>query len=154
MLRKKTNGSIRPVTASKMAAKKAAKLNMVNLELHGILHGMERALRRERIVELLDFAELTDRGAMDYTTVVAACASDPAPMQYLAAFAGCSMGEYFRDNGQHALLVYDDLSKHAAAYREISLLLRRPPGREPISRISTATSAWVTRTTAASTAVR
>jgi len=67
---------------------------------------------------------------MEYTTVVAACASDPAPMQYVAPFAGTSMGEYFRDNGQHALIVYDDLSKQAVAYRELSLLLRRPPGRE------------------------
>ena len=73
---------------------------------------------------------LEDAGAMDYTIVVAATASDPAPMQYIAPYAGCSMGEYFRDSGRHALLIYDDLSKHAAAYREISLLLRRPPGRE------------------------
>jgi F-type H+/Na+-transporting ATPase subunit alpha len=73
---------------------------------------------------------LEDYGAMDYTIVVSASASDPAPMQYLAPFSGCAMGEYFRDNGKHALCVYDDLSKHAAAYREISLLLRRPPGRE------------------------
>jgi F-type H+-transporting ATPase subunit alpha len=73
---------------------------------------------------------LEERGAMDYSIVVSASASDPAPMQYLAPFAGCAMGEYFRDRGKHALCVYDDLSKHAAAYREISLLLRRPPGRE------------------------
>ena len=73
---------------------------------------------------------LTNYGAMDYTIVVAATASDPAPMQYIAPFSGCAMGEYFRDRGQHVLIVYDDLSKHAAAYREISLLLRRPPGRE------------------------
>ena len=73
---------------------------------------------------------LTDAGAMDYTTVVAATASDPAPLQYLAPFAGCTMGEWFRDNGMHALLVYDDLSKQAVAYRQMSLLLRRPPGRE------------------------
>jgi len=73
---------------------------------------------------------LTNYGAMEYTIVVAATASDPAPMQYIAPFAGCAMGEYFRDRGQHVLVVYDDLSKHAAAYREISLLLRRPPGRE------------------------
>ena len=69
-------------------------------------------------------------GAMEYSIVVAATASDPAPMQYLAPYAGCAIGEYFRDSGRHALCVYDDLSKHAAAYREISLLLRRPPGRE------------------------
>jgi len=73
---------------------------------------------------------LEENGAMDYTVVVSASASDPAPMQYLAPYAGCAIGEYFRDNRKHALCIYDDLSKHAAAYREISLLLRRPPGRE------------------------
>jgi F-type H+-transporting ATPase subunit alpha len=73
---------------------------------------------------------LEDSGAMEYSIVVAATASDPAPMQFLAPFAGCAMGEYFRDRGGHVLCIYDDLSKHAAAYREISLLLRRPPGRE------------------------
>jgi F-type H+-transporting ATPase subunit alpha len=73
---------------------------------------------------------LEDYGAMDYSIIVAASASDPSPLQYLAPYSGCAIGEYFRDNGKHALLVYDDLSKHAAAYREISLLLRRPPGRE------------------------
>ncbi len=73
---------------------------------------------------------LNQYGALAYTIVVAATASEPAPMQYLAPFAACAMGEYFRDNGRHALIIYDDLSKHAASYREISLLLRRPPGRE------------------------
>lgn len=73
---------------------------------------------------------LEDYGAMDHTVVVAASASDSSSLQYLAPYSGCAIGEYFRDNGRHALLVYDDLSKHAAAYREISLLLRRPPGRE------------------------
>ena len=73
---------------------------------------------------------LEERGAMEYTIVVAATASDPAPMQYIAPYAGCCLGEFFRDSGRHALCIYDDLSKHAAAYREISLLLRRPPGRE------------------------
>jgi F-type H+-transporting ATPase subunit alpha len=73
---------------------------------------------------------LEENGAMDYTIVVSASASDPAPMQYMAPYAGCSIGEYFRDTKRHALCIYDDLSKHAAAYREISLLLRRPPGRE------------------------
>ena len=75
-------------------------------------------------------AELEDAGAMEYTIVVAANASDAAPMQYIAPYAGASMGEFFRDNGKHALIIYDDLSKHAAAYRQMSLLLRRPPGRE------------------------
>src|SRR5499425_671822 len=73
---------------------------------------------------------LQDFGAMDYTIVIKATASDPAAMQYLAPYAGAAMGEYFRDTGRHALTIYDDLSKQAAAYREISLLLRRPPGRE------------------------
>jgi F-type H+-transporting ATPase subunit alpha len=78
-----------------------------------------------RIVKLLE-----DNGALEYTTVVAATASEPAPLQYLAPYTGCAMGEYFRDNGMHALIIYDDLSKHAVAYRQMSLLLRRPPGRE------------------------
>jgi F-type H+-transporting ATPase subunit alpha len=73
---------------------------------------------------------LEDHGAMDYSIVLAASASDPSPLQYLAPYSGCAIGEYFRDSGQHSLLIYDDLSKHAAAYREIALLLRRPPGRE------------------------
>src|ERR1041384_843416 len=73
---------------------------------------------------------LEENGAMEYTIVVSASASEPAPMQYLAPYAGCAIGEYFRDSKRHALCIYDDLSKHAAAYREISLLLRRPPGRE------------------------
>ena len=73
---------------------------------------------------------LEDAGAMAYTTVVAASASEPAPLQYIAPYAGCTMGEYFRDTKRHALAIYDDLTKHAAAYRQLSLLLRRPPGRE------------------------
>jgi F-type H+-transporting ATPase subunit alpha len=73
---------------------------------------------------------LEDAGAMEYTIVVAATASEPAPLQYLAPFSGCTMGEWFRDNGMHALIIYDDLSKQAVAYRQMSLLLRRPPGRE------------------------
>ncbi|MGQ0741306.1 MAG: F0F1 ATP synthase subunit alpha [Alphaproteobacteria bacterium] len=73
---------------------------------------------------------LEDAGAMEYTTVVAATASEPAPLQFLAPFAGCTLGEWFRDNGMHALIIYDDLSKQAVAYRQMSLLLRRPPGRE------------------------
>jgi len=73
---------------------------------------------------------LEDAGALEYTTVVSATASDPAPLQFLAPYTGCTMGEYFRDNGMHALIIYDDLSKQAVAYRQMSLLLRRPPGRE------------------------
>ncbi len=73
---------------------------------------------------------LEKHGAMEYTTIVTACASDPATLQYVAPYAGCAIGEYFRDKGQHALIIYDDLSKQAVAYRQVSLLLRRPPGRE------------------------
>jgi F-type H+-transporting ATPase subunit alpha len=75
-------------------------------------------------------AELEANGAMEYTTVVVANASDPAPLQYIAPYSGCAMGEYYRDNGMHGLIVYDDLSKQATAYRQMSLVLRRPPGRE------------------------
>ena len=74
--------------------------------------------------------ELEDNGAMEYSIVVAATASDPAPMQFLAPYTGCAMGEYFLNNGKHGLIIYDDLSKQAVAYRQMSLLLRRPPGRE------------------------
>jgi F-type H+-transporting ATPase subunit alpha len=74
--------------------------------------------------------QLKEAGVMDQTIVVATSASDPAPLQYMAPYSGAAMGEYFRDNGQHALITYDDLSKHAVAYRQMSLLLRRPPGRE------------------------
>src|SRR5687767_12149413 len=73
---------------------------------------------------------LEEQGALEYSIIIAATASDPAPMQFLAPFAGCTMGEYFRDNGMHAVIIYDDLSKQAVAYRQMSLLLRRPPGRE------------------------
>jgi len=84
--------------------------------------------KRSTVAQVVKILE--DNGAMDYTVVVVASASDPAPMQYLAPYAGTSIAEYFRDRKRHALIIYDDLSKHAAAYREISLLLRRPPGRE------------------------
>ena len=84
--------------------------------------------KRSTVAQVVNTLE--EYGAMEFTVVVVASASEPAPMQYLAPYAGCAIGEYFRDRGQHALCIYDDLSKHAAAYREISLLLRRPPGRE------------------------
>src|SRR5260370_633364 len=80
---------------------------------------------------VVQFAKvLEENGAFDYSIVIAATASDPAPMQYLAPFSGCTMGEYFRDGGMHAVIIYDDLSKQAVSYRQMSLLLRRPPGRE------------------------
>jgi len=84
--------------------------------------------KRSTVAQLVKILE--DKGALGYSIIVAATASDPAPLQYLAPMAGCAMGEYFRDNGMHALIIYDDLSKQAVAYRQMSLLLRRPPGRE------------------------
>src|SRR5438445_404479 len=84
--------------------------------------------KRSTVAQVVD--KLTREGAMDYTTVVLASASEPAPLQFIAPYSGCSMGEYFRDSGRHALVIYDDLSKQATAYRQLSLLLRRPPGRE------------------------
>jgi F-type H+-transporting ATPase subunit alpha len=81
---------------------------------------------------------LEDYGALEYSIVVSATASEPAPMQFLAPYAGCAMGEYFRDNGMHAVIIYDDLSKQAVAYRQMSLLLRRPPGREAWRRLLSA----------------
>jgi F-type H+-transporting ATPase subunit alpha len=84
--------------------------------------------KRSTVAQVVE--KLARAGAMEYTTVVAATASEAAPLQFIAPYTGCAMGEYFRDNGQHALIIYDDLSKHAVAYRQLSLLLRRPPGRE------------------------
>ena len=84
--------------------------------------------KRSTVAQVVD--KLRESGAMDYTTIVAATASESAPLQYIAPYSGCTMGEHIRDNGDHALLIYDDLSKHAVAYRQLSLLLRRPPGRE------------------------
>ena len=84
--------------------------------------------KRSTVAQVVD--KLKQHGAMDYTIVVAATASDPAPLQFIAPYTGVTMGEYFRDNGKHALIIYDDLSKQAVAYRQLSLLLRRPPGRE------------------------
>jgi F-type H+-transporting ATPase subunit alpha len=84
--------------------------------------------KKSTVAQVVDV--LQRHGAMEYTTVVSACASDPATQQFLAPYSGCSIGEYYRDNGKHALIIYDDLSKQAAAYRQVSLLLRRPPGRE------------------------
>ncbi len=84
--------------------------------------------KKSTVAQVVDI--LQREGALEYTTIVAACASDPATQQFMAPYAGCSIGEYYRDNGKHALIIYDDLSKQATAYRQVSLLLRRPPGRE------------------------
>jgi len=101
-------------------------LNQKNTDVYCIYVAIgQKRSTTARIIELLE-----REGAMEYTTVVVASATDPASLQYLAPFVGCTIGEYFRDNGMHALVVYDDLSKHAEAYRQLSLLMRRPPGRE------------------------
>jgi F-type H+-transporting ATPase subunit alpha len=84
--------------------------------------------KQSTVAQVVD--KLTQHGAMEYTIVVAATASEPAPLQYISPYTGCAMGEWFRDNGKHALIIYDDLTKHAVSYRQLSLLLRRPPGRE------------------------
>ena len=94
------------------------------------MHCIYVAIGQKRSTVAQIVKTLEENGAMSYTTVVAATASEPAPMQFLAPYAGCTMGEYFRDNGMHAVIFYDDLSKQAVAYRQMSLLLRRPPGRE------------------------
>jgi len=83
--------------------------------------------KRSTVAQLVKI--LSEAGALEYSIIVAATASDPAPLQFLAPYSGCAMGEYFRDNGMHALIIYDDLSKQSVAYRQMSLLLRRPPGR-------------------------
>jgi F-type H+/Na+-transporting ATPase subunit alpha len=101
-------------------------LNQKNTDIYCIYVAIGQ--KKSTVAQVVDV--LTREGAMKYTTVVAACASDPATQQFMAPYAGCSIGEYYRDNGKHALIIYDDLSKQATAYRQVSLLLRRPPGRE------------------------
>jgi F-type H+-transporting ATPase subunit alpha len=118
------------VIGDRQTGKTAVALDAIINQKGGDLICIYVAIGQKRSTVAQVVKTLQDFGAMDYTIVVSASASDPAPMQYLAPYAGCAMGEFFRDSGRHALCVYDDLSKHAAAYREISLLLRRPPGRE------------------------
>jgi F-type H+-transporting ATPase subunit alpha len=96
----------------------------------GDVHCFYVAIGQKRSTVTQIYETLKKAGAMDYTTIIAATASDPAPMQFIAPYSGCTMGEFFRDAGKHALIIYDDLTKHAQAYRQLSLLLRRPPGRE------------------------
>ncbi|MBF0495102.1 MAG: F0F1 ATP synthase subunit alpha [Deltaproteobacteria bacterium] len=101
-------------------------LNQKNTDVYCIYVAVGQ--KKSTVAQVVDIFK--QHGAMEYTTVVAACASDPATMQYIAPYAGCAIGEYYRDSGRHALIIYDDLSKQAVAYRQVSLLLRRPPGRE------------------------
>ena len=101
-------------------------INQKNTDVHCIYVAIGQ--KQSTVAQVVE--KLKENGAFEYTTVVAANASDPAPYQFLAPFTGCAIGEFFRDNGRHALVIYDDLTKHAYAYRQLSLLLRRPPGRE------------------------
>src|SRR5437867_4194157 len=118
------------IIGDRQTGKTALALDTIINQRGGDVHCFYVAVgqKRSTVAQVVD--KLARFGAMDYTTVVLASASDPAPMQFIAPYSGCSMGEYFRDSGRHALVIYDDLSKHAAAYRQLSLLLRRPPGRE------------------------
>lgn len=118
------------VIGDRQIGKTALCVDAIIAQKNSDVHCIYVAVGQKKSTVALVVEALRKHGAMEYTTVVAACASDPAPMQYIAPFAGCSMGEYYRDNGKHALIIYDDLSKQAVAYRELSLLLRRPPGRE------------------------
>jgi F-type H+/Na+-transporting ATPase subunit alpha len=118
------------IIGDRQIGKTALCVDAIIAQKNSDIHCIYVAVGQKKSTVALVVEALRKHGAMEYTTVVSACASDPAPMQYIAPFAGCAMGEYFRDNGQHALIIYDDLSKQAVAYRELSLLLRRPPGRE------------------------
>jgi F-type H+-transporting ATPase subunit alpha len=118
------------IIGDRQIGKTALCVDAIIAQKYSDVHCIYVAIGQKKSTVALVVEALRKHGAMEYTTVVAACASDPAPMQYTAAYAGCAMGEYFRDNGQHALIIYDDLSKQAVAYRQLSLLLRRPPGRE------------------------
>jgi F-type H+-transporting ATPase subunit alpha len=118
------------IIGDRQTGKTAIAIDAIINQKGGDVHCIYVAIgqKRSTVARVVDTLERF--GAMAYTTVVVATASEPAPLQYIAPYAGCAMGEYFRDNGGHALTIYDDLSKHAAAYRQLSLLLRRPPGRE------------------------
>jgi F-type H+-transporting ATPase subunit alpha len=105
-------------------------LNVAGADEHQKLYCVYVAVGQKRSTVAQFVKALEENGALEYSIVIAATASDPAPMQFLAPFSGCAMGEFFRDNGMHAVIIYDDLSKQAVAYRQMSLLLRRPPGRE------------------------
>jgi len=118
------------IIGDRQTGKTAVAVDTIINQRGGDMHCIYIAVgqKQSTVAQVVD--KLVKHGAMDYTTVVIAGASDPAPMQFIAPYSGCSMGEYFRDSGRHALVIYDDLSKQAAAYRQLSLLLRRPPGRE------------------------
>ncbi len=118
------------IIGDRQTGKTAIAVDTIINQKGGDMHCFYVAIGQKQSTVAQVVEKLRHYGAMDYTTVVVASASDPAPLQYLAPYAGCAMAEYFRDSGRHALIVYDDLSKQAVAYRQLSLLLRRPPGRE------------------------
>jgi F-type H+-transporting ATPase subunit alpha len=118
------------VIGDRQIGKTALCVDAIIAQKNSGIHCVYVATGQKKSTVALVVEALRKHGAMEYTTVVAACASDPAPMQYVSAMVGCAMAEYWRDSGKHALIIYDDLSKQAVAYRELSLLLRRPPGRE------------------------
>lgn len=118
------------IIGDRQTGKTAIALDTIINQKGGDVHCFYVAVgqKQSTVAQVVD--KLKSAGAMEYTTIVAANASDPAPLQFIAPYSGCTMAEYYRDNGKHALIIYDDLSKHAVAYRQLSLLLRRPPGRE------------------------
>lgn len=118
------------ILGDRQVGKTAIAIDTIINQKHEDVHCIYVAVGQKKSTVALVVDKLKEHGAMDYTTIVAATASDPAPYQFLAPFSGCALGEYYRDNGKHALIIYDDLTKHAWAYRQISLLLKRPPGRE------------------------
>ena len=119
------------VIGDRQTGKTAICIDAILAQKNSDVHCFYVAIGQKRSTVALVADTLRKHGAMEYTTIISATASEPAPLQYIAAYSGCTMAEYYRNNGKHALIVYDDLSKQAVAYRQMSLLLRRPPGREP-----------------------
>lgn len=118
------------ILGDRQTGKTAIAIDTIINQKQADVHCIYVAIGQKKSTVALVVDKLKEHGAMDYTTIVAATASDPAPYQFLAPFAGCALGEYYRDNGKHALIIYDDLTKHSWSYRQLSLLLKRPPGRE------------------------
>ena len=118
------------IIGDRQTGKTAVCIDAILAQKETDIHCFYVAIGQKKASVALVADTLRKHGAMEYTTIISATASDPAPLQYIAAYTGCTMAEYYRDNGKHALIIYDDLSKHAVAYRALSLLIRRPPGRE------------------------
>jgi F-type H+-transporting ATPase subunit alpha len=118
------------IIGDRQTGKTAIGIDAILAQKGGDVHCFYVAIGQKKASVALVAETLRKHGAMDYSTIISATASDPAPLQYIAAYAGCTMAEHYRDSGRHALIIYDDLSKQAVAYRQMSLLLRRPPGRE------------------------